>query len=237
MRVARKLATEPKSIFIYARACFEIGYRRFLAGKLVITDGSMDSIALIVYVPGQAEPAYSSFNAGISKHLASAGFQVKRFDFKPIINKSRPILDDVAIELFCSQLVSLVDKESKCSGKPIILMGKSFGGAIASKVLEKVGAIGCIVIGYPFFNPSTQWSRIQHLPEIQKKLIVIQGSQDDHGTKSQIESIRLSSSIELRWIENADHGFKTNLSPEQDVVKYRELLQACADACHSILAN
>ena len=237
IRIAKRLATEPKSIFTYARAAFEIFYRNFAAGTLVFTEGNKDSAALILYAPGQTEPAYSSFNAGIAKYLVKSGFQVKRFDFKPIINKSRPNLDDSAIDLFCSQLINLANKESKSWGKPIILMGKSFGGAIASKVLENTCAVGCIAIGYPFFSPLTKWNRINHLPGIQKKLIIIQGSEDSQGGRDEIEEASLSSSTEIKWIQNADHGFKTNSSPEQDEIKYNELLQACSDACNTIISN
>lgn len=236
-RIARRLAADPKSIFIYARACFEIFYRRFPAGTFTLTNGKRNSIALIIYAPGQTEPAYSSFNAGIAKHLAKSGFQVKRFDFKPIINKSRPSLDDSTVELFCNQLIALTDTESRNSDKPIILMGKSFGGAIASKTLERVGAIGCVAIGYPFLNPSTNWSRINHLQGMKKKLIIIQGSNDNYGTKDQIQEIKLASSVETKWIEGADHGFKTQLTPVQDEIKYNELLQACSEACNSLLSN
>jgi predicted alpha/beta-hydrolase family hydrolase len=116
-------------------------------------------------------------------------------------------------------------------------MGKSFGGAIASKVLENTCAVGCIAIGYPFFNPLTKWNRINHLPGIQKKLIIIQGSEDSQGGRDEIEEASLSSSTEIKWIQNADHGFKTNSSPEQDEIKYNELLQACSDACNTIISN
>ena len=240
-RIAKRLATEPRSIFTYARAFLKICYRNLVAGTIVFTYGNKDSAALILYAPGATEPAYGSFNAGIAKYLAKSGFQVKRFDFKPIINKSRPSLDvdvdDSAIALFCRQLINLANKESKSSDKPIILIGKSFGGVIASKALEETDAAGCIAIGYPFFNPSTKWSRINHLPAIQKKLIIIQGSEDNYGGRNEIKEVSLSSSTQIKWLENADHGFKTNLSPEQDEIKYHELLQACAEACNAILSN
>jgi predicted alpha/beta-hydrolase family hydrolase len=89
----------------------------------------------------------------------------------------------------------------------------------------------------PLFNPLTKWNRINHLPGIQKKLIIIQGSEDSQGGKDGIEEVSLSSSTEIKWIQNADHGFKTNLSPEQDEIKYKELLQACSDACNAIISN
>ena len=234
-RILRKILAEPKSIRLYARACRERVYRRFLAGKLIYTNGKNNTKATVIYAPGQTEPVYSPFNAGIARHLASLGYRTIRFDFKRTKDKTSMMLDDSSIEAFCSQIIALASAESRRAGAPIILMGKSFGGAIASKVADRIPALGCIAIGYPFFNPASKWSRTQHLSSIQKRLIIIQGTADDHGTPLQVKELELSPLIEIRWIQNADHGFKCSLLREKDIDKYNELLQACGDACKSIL--
>lgn len=217
----------------------EIFYRKILAGRVLFVDGPADADTIVVYVPGQTEPVYTEFHDGIAKFLARSGYRVIRFDFTPLKNEKQVILDDSHIDIFCEQLAKKARKAHRSSkikrARKTILVGKSFGGAIASKVMDKIPASGCVVIGYPFLNPHTKWDRLGHLGSLRKRLVIIQGTDDLYGSKAIANKIDLAQSVEIDWIKNADHGFSNTLSPNQDQQIYDELLVTIGDACKRIL--
>ena len=99
-----------------------------------------------------------------------------------------------------------------CPPGPIILLGKSFGGAMATLVLDGSGAVGCVALGYPLINPLTRWDRLTHLAELVKPCWMIQAADDAYGGQSLVQALLLSPSIQFHWIANCDHGFCPTLS-------------------------
>ena len=143
-------------------------YLRFLAGRITFVDApGTRSVATIVQIPGQTDPCYSPFNKGIARSLCAAGYHVIRSDFKgQAINQAKHKLTDPQVNSFCDQLVRHCQRLCRTSDSPLILVGKSLGGAIATKALDRTGAAGCVVLGYPFQKEGSHWDRLSHLEHI-----------------------------------------------------------------------
>lgn len=203
-------------------------YLRFLAGRITFVDAQgTRSLATIVQIPGQTDPCYSPFNKGIAHALCAAGYRVVRFDFKgQAINQAKHKLTDREVDAFCEQLIHRCQQLSRTSNTPLILVGKSLGGAIVTKALNRTGAAGCVVLGYPFHKEGSQWDRLSHLQDIRKPVVIIQGEDDRYGGKNLVAGLTLSESINVVWIAQAEHGFKHHMPALKD---------ALAGACQTLL--
>jgi len=203
-------------------------YLRFLAGRITFVNAQgTRSLATIVQIPGQTDPCYSPFNKGIANALCAAGYRVVRFDFKgQAINQAKHKLTDREVDAFCEQLIHRCQQLSRASNTPLILVGKSLGGAIVTKALNRTGAAGCLVLGYPFHKEGSQWDRLSHLQDIRKPVFIIQGEDDRYGDKNLVTGPTLSESINVVWIAQARHGFKHHMPALKD---------ALVGACQTLL--
>ena len=69
----------------------------------------------------------------------------------------------------------------------VVIAGKSMGGRVASTLTSHKKVRGCICLGYPFHPPKKHDKlRIAHLGDIEKKMLIIQGSRDPFGTKEEV---------------------------------------------------
>lgn len=203
-------------------------YLRFLAGRITFVNAKgTRSVATIVQIPGQTDPCYSPFNTGIARTLCAEGYRVVRGDFtgQPI-NQAKHKLTDRQVVRFCEQLIRRCHRLRQTTNRPLILVGKSLGGAIATKALDRTDAIGCVVLGYPFQKEGSHWDRLSHLAAIRKPVFIIQGESDRYGGRNLVAELTLSESIHVVWIPGAKHGFKHHIPALKD---------ALAGACQTIL--
>ena len=101
------------------------------------------------------------------------------------------------MDAFCEQLILRCKNLSRASDTPLILVGKSLGGAIVTKALDRTGTAGCVVLGYPFHKEGSQWDRLSHLQHIRKTVFIIQGEDDRYGGKNLVAGLTLSESINV----------------------------------------
>ncbi|MDP2607403.1 MULTISPECIES: alpha/beta fold hydrolase [unclassified Oceanobacter] len=121
-------------------------------------------------------------------------------------------------------------------GKPVVIVGKSMGGRIASMLAASDGmpanVLAVSVLGYPFHPTGKPHQlRVQHFEQIQVPLMIFQGSRDPFGRAAEIQPLFAASSwpgtIELHWLESGDHDFQ----PTRRSGKSREdLLDEALDA-------
>lgn len=203
-------------------------YLRFLAGRITFVDGRENNArAIVLQIPGQTDPCYSPFNTGIARKLCAEGYTVVRCDFSgQKINQMKRELTDHQVDAFCEQLIQRCQRLRRRHHQPLILVGKSLGGAIVTKALDRTGAAGCVVLGYPFHKEGSHWDRLRHLQHIRKPVFIIQGEDDRYGGKNLVAGLTLSDSIDMVWIAQAEHGFKHHIPALKD---------ALAGACQTIL--
>ena len=203
-------------------------YLRFLAGRISFVDGNNNEAkAIVLQIPGQTDPCYSPFNKGIARRLCAEKFTVIRCDFSgQKINQMKRELTDHQVDAFCEQLIQRCDRLRRRHDQPLILVGKSLGGAIVTKALDRTEAAGCVVLGYPFQKEGSHWDRLRHLQHVRKPVFIIQGEDDRYGGKNLVAGLALSESINMVWIAQAEHGFKHHIPALKD---------ALAGACQTIL--
>ena len=175
--------------------------------ELVLSNGPEDANLTLVFAHGAGAGMDTLFMDTIAQGIAAKGFRVIRFEF-PYMQKARE-----RGKKYPPNSASILEKHylSVLEGvnTPFVIGGKSMGGRIASTLLEKTDAKGCICFGYPFHPPGKPDSlRTEHLQKLTKPILILQGERDPFGKKSEIPQYTLSSKIQVDWVPDGEHSFK-----------------------------
>lgn len=92
--------------------------------------------------------------------------------------------------------------------KEIMLLARSAGGRVASRVADQAGISRLICLGYLFENPKEgpDPERYLHLGNLRTPLLILQGTRDVYGGHKTAGKYPLAGSARLEWIDT-DHGF------------------------------
>jgi predicted alpha/beta-hydrolase family hydrolase len=180
-----------------------------------LVDGSSAAPATLVLAHGAGAPMDSPFMVAMASGLAAQGWRVVRFEFDYMARarrsgrKAAPDRMPKLEEVFRSQ----VQQQAHAAGGPLIIGGKSMGGRVASMLLDGFAqdfdVRGGLCLGYPFHplgKPDLQ--RTEHLEQMQTPLLILQGERDGFGTRAEVETYSLASTIQLGWLADGDHSFK-----------------------------
>ena len=171
-------------------------------------NGPEDADVKLILTHGAGAGIETEFMTHIATGIAKkAGIQVIRFEF-PYMETMRktgkrraPNTAKVLMETFTQEI-------KKYNGQ-IFIGGKSMGGRIASMIGEKTTISGCICLGYPFHPPGKpEKLRTEHLQQIKKPILIIQGERDPFGTKTEIPQYTLSENICIKYLPDGEHSFK-----------------------------
>lgn len=166
-------------------------------------------IATFVFAHGAGAGQNSDFMQLVAEGLAKQNINVVRFNFAYMqlaedLGKRRP--PERADKLLAHFNTVLSEVEGSL---PIFIGGKSMGGRMASMLLQQSTALGCICMGYPFHPPDKpEKLRTEHLLEIKKPVLILQGERDTFGTREDIGSYKLSPQVQVSYLKDGDHGFK-----------------------------
>lgn len=177
----------------------------------VIIDGEDNPITFI-FAHGAGAGMEHEFMQSVAKGLAFKGIRVIRFNFPYMIKraedgKRRP--PDRAPKL----LEAYQDIIKQCDADKLVIGGKSMGGRMASHLSEvdKVAAMACL--GFPFHPPGKpEKYKGEHLAELQKPCLILQGERDTFGKREEFADFDLSDSIRVEFIPDGDHSFKPRKS-------------------------
>jgi len=177
----------------------------------VIIDGEDNPITFI-FAHGAGAGMDHEFMQSVAKGLAFKGIRVIRFNFPYMIKraedgKRRP--PDRAPKL----LEAYQDIIEQCDADKLVIGGKSMGGRMASHLSEvdKVAAMACL--GFPFHPPGKpEKYKGEHLAELQKPCLILQGERDTFGKREEFADFDLSDSIRVEFIPAGDHSFKPRKS-------------------------
>jgi len=180
-------------------------------------DGPADASVSFLLAHGAGAPMDSPFLQLISEGLAGLGWGVVRFDF-PYMQRSRatgrkaaPDRAPVLEACFFDQIDALKDRPN------LILSGKSMGGRIASHLMATQAlppsVLGGVCLGYPFHPPGKPDAlRTDHLMNLERPLLVLQGERDSFGKPGEVETYGLPATVTVEWIPDGDHSFKPRKS-------------------------
>jgi predicted alpha/beta-hydrolase family hydrolase len=165
-----------------------------------------------LFAHGAGAPMDSPFMETISAGLASHGIDVVRFEF-PYMAARRsgarkpPDRERVLLDSWRNQI------SQQSGNSPTFIGGKSMGGRIASMIADDSAVDGLICFGYPFHPPGKPAAlRTRHLETLRTRALIIQGTRDSLGNRSEMSVLPLSPSIRLLWIEDGDHSLKPRRS-------------------------
>jgi len=175
--------------------------------------GPKEAYFTILLAHGAGAPMDSASMMAASTALAGAGFLVARFEFAYMAarrtsgsGKPPPRADRLMPE-YAAAVAELA------SAGPLIIGGKSMGGRIASMVADDLSAkgkiAGLLCLGYPF-HPigKPDQLRTAHLVNLKTPTLIVQGSRDEFGQRSEVETYGMSRSIEFCWLDDGDHDLK-----------------------------
>lgn len=170
--------------------------------------------ARFLFAHGAGAPMDSDFMQAISAGLCGRGIEVLRFEF-PYMTQRRsggsrrpPNPMPQLLDCFRAQV-----EKAGGQGVPLFIGGKSMGGRVASLLADElfqngeVAGVACL--GYPFHpRGKPERLRTEHLLELECPALVVQGSRDPLGNRSEVAGYGLPDSIGIQWLEDGDHDFK-----------------------------
>ncbi len=174
--------------------------------------------ATIMLAHGAGAPMDSKSMTAASDALVAVGFRVARFEFaymgvrRTSDARKPPPKAETLIPEYLEALRALAN-----SG-PLVIGGKSMGGRVASMAADDLyerGAIcGLLCLGYPFHPPGKpQQLRTAHLKNLRTPTLICQGTRDEFGTREEVPTYSLSSTISVLWLEDGDH----DLAPRKKI--------------------
>ena len=159
----------------------------------------------------------SPFLQSIAEGLAGLGWGVVRFEF-PYMQRSRQTGRKAAPDRAPVLEACFYDQIDALKGRSkLILGGKSMGGRIASHLLAGDAlpprVVGGVCLGYPFHPPGKPDARrTDHLMELERPLLVLQGERDSFGRPEEVACYGLPASVLVEWIPDGDHSLKPRKS-------------------------
>ena len=174
-----------------------------------IVNQASEPFAQLVLAHGAGAGKDSDFMNDVAERFAQSGVTVVRFDFPYMqtiaeTGKKRP--PDRAPVLI-SHFQTILDGLSE--PLPIFIGGKSMGGRMATLILESSPAIGAVVFGYPFHPPGKpEKLRTEHLQEMTKPVLVLQGERDTFGKQEEVSAYGLSERVTCEFFKDGDHSLK-----------------------------
>lgn len=169
------------------------------------------SQGVLILAHGAGAPMGSPFMQRMAELLAERGVGVLRFEFPYMAERrrgggKRPPNPQAQL-LECWREVYRLVRE-QVSG-PLAVGGKSMGGRMASLLADELEADALVCLGYPFHAAGKpEKPRVAHLAELRTPTLIVQGERDALGGQERVEGYSLSPSIEMLWLEAADHDLK-----------------------------
>jgi len=160
-----------------------------------LVDGPDDAARTFVFAPGAGGSMASPFMATIARGIAEHGIRVVRFEFAYMaLDEWRAVVRELG------------------DGRRLVIGGKSFGGRMASLVADELDVTGLLCYGYPFHPPGKRDKlRTAHLENLRTPALIVQGTRDPFGSRDEVKAYKLSSTINVQWIEGGDHSLKGGL--------------------------
>jgi predicted alpha/beta-hydrolase family hydrolase len=156
-----------------------------------------------------------------AKGMAARGVTTATFDFPYIVN-GRSVPDKAPI-LEASWRDAVSKARQVSATLPLFIGGKSMGGRMASHIASQgcPGLAGVFFLGYPLHPPGApEKRRDAHLPQIQERMLFVQGTRDPFGSSEEIAALLPSlQRATIHVVPDGDHSFKVHarsgLKPDQ----------------------
>jgi predicted alpha/beta-hydrolase family hydrolase len=202
------------------------------AETLTIQVNDKEAVSALVYPADKKKPAgitvilghgagagqTSGFMRMFAKGLAARGLDVMTFNFI-YMEQGRSVPDQKPkLEACFRAVIEAALEHKKLKQNRLVIGGKSMGGRIGSQVMAEAGketfaddVAGLVFLGYPLHPPGNpEKLRVEHLGQIHKPMLFVQGTRDALGTPDEIQPFikNLKPAAKIYSIEGGDHSFK-----------------------------
>ena len=186
--------------------------------RIAVRDGTVSALLLpaegehrgtLVFGHGAgADMRHRSMEA-IANAFAGIGLATLRYNF-PYKEAGKSRVDSQAVST-ATVAAALAHARGEAQG-PFLLGGHSFGGRMASHAvveheLDVAGLIYCSFPLHAIGRPTAK--RADHLDAIEAPMLFLSGSRDKMATPELMEEVVARVRATLRWLDTADHGYKT----------------------------
>ncbi|MEK6234632.1 MAG: alpha/beta fold hydrolase [Planctomycetales bacterium] len=189
----------------------------------------------VVLAHGAGAAMDTDFMNFFAEGFAERDARVVRFEFPYMVKRretggKRPPDREPILRRTWLEIIESLGAEN------LIIGGKSMGGRMASLVADEAKVAGLLCLGYPF-HPSGKPDRLrtEHLRTIETPTLILQGERDPMGNRTEVAGYDLSSSVQVHWMADGDHGFKprkkSGLTVEDN---WREGVRVAADFVHGL---
>ena len=220
--------------------------------KLTVSVNENDSVTALLYAAakqgraaltvvlghGAGASQDSGFMRMFAGGLASRGLDVLTFNFI-YMEQGRSVPDQKGKLESCFRAVNeTAVKHRKLKKNKLVIGGKSMGGRIASQVAAAASEEkepladqinGLVFLGYPLHPPGNPAKlRVEHLAQIRKPMLFVQGTRDALGTPEEIQPFikGLRPAVKIHSIEGGDHSFK---APKKFGMPQEEIYETAMD--------
>lgn len=174
---------------------------------------------------GAGAPMDSAFMTAIADGLAVKGIGCDRFEFpymaaRRVDGKKRP--PNKADILMATFDAAIAGSHTRYPDARLAIGGKSMGGRMATLLAAQMDAgtattnrnfSAIVTLGYPFHPPGKpDRLRTEHFPEIAVPVLMVQGTRDPFGNKTEVPAYTLPPRATLFWSEDGDHDLKPRKS-------------------------
>lgn len=178
----------------------------------------------------------SGFMRMFAHGLAERGLDVMTFNFV-YMEQGRSVPDQKSkLESCFRAVIETIAKHRRLKNNRLVVGGKSMGGRIASQVVAAradeplaLDVSGLVFLGYPLHPPGNpEKLRVEHLGQIQKPMLFVQGTRDALGTPEEIQPFvkDLKPPAEIFAIQGGDHSFK---APKKFGLSQENVFEAAMD--------
>ena len=186
--------------------------------RIAVRDGTVSALLLpaegehrgtLVFGHGAgADMRHRSMEA-IASAFAGIGLATLRYNF-PYKEAGKSRVDSQAVST--ATVAAALAHARNAEQGPFLLGGHSFGGRMASHAvveheLDVAGLIYCSFPLHAIGRPTAK--RADHLDAIEAPMLFLSGSRDKMATPELMEEVVARVGATLRWLDTADHGYKT----------------------------
>ncbi len=182
----------------------------------LLSSGPLKAAVHLLLAHGAGAPMTSPFLDAFAEAMAGQGVAVHRFEFAYMAARRQGVRSrrpPPPVATLIPEFIAQAEALSARLSQPIAVGGKSMGGRIATMAARTLNQRGiadcCVCLGYPF-HPVRQPAKLRtgHLGETGCPMLIVQGTRDPFGSRTEVESYGLPPSIDIAWLDGADHDFK-----------------------------
>lgn len=193
--------------------------------KGILEPAEGESKGAILFLHGRS----GRHNSALMKRLAESfpDFWTLRTDFNFI--KTKQVSENLVDELDeAKEMLAFLLRRANCPASKCIIVGKSLGAFIASKMVTKLSIKGVVLLSYLLHekNHPSSWFPQEHFRSIRKPILLLAGDKDPFCNISMARALKSRvNKLDLVVCEHADQNFK----PTNDAKTQEQNYQYSAD--------